>query len=119
MNKSLDYDLYLDKLIAISNEILELDLEDEGNLAKLEEYQNTQSSIRGYLDQLSDSGLNGAQKNRMKECHEIESRIYSKLQKLKDEYERKMKKIEQGNKVKQAYDFDAVEGSGYFLDQYK
>jgi hypothetical protein len=109
------------ELISISEQMISLDLEKEDDVARLEELQLAQEGLRHRMDGLltpTNKGDTNIQ-SLMSTAYGAELQVNLKLKDFKDFISSQLNRMQEGNRVKNAYHQAYSQAEGYFVDNKK
>ncbi|WP_256759107.1 hypothetical protein [Cohnella sp. WQ 127256] len=117
----IDLEVSLQHFVAISEQIITLDLEMENDITMLEQLQLAQEELKHRIEELMSltdkKNVNNQRLIRM--AYDTEMQVNMKLRAFKDFITSQMNKVQEGNRMKTAYHQAYSQAEGYFVDNRK
>jgi hypothetical protein len=109
----------LNQLKEIAEEILLLNLEEEGAVDKLEHLQLQQQVLREHMASIWPTAVPEHLKQAVGSCLELEVQIKVKLEYFQGEVNDNLKELKRADFVRGKYQNTYIQAEGYFLDKHQ
>ncbi|QYR22116.1 hypothetical protein KZ483_03575 [Paenibacillus sp. sptzw28] len=116
---TLQLETCLNQLKETAEEILLLNLQEEGAVEKLELLQLQQQVLRDHIASVWTSALPGHLKRTVSGCLELEEQIKVKLESFQVEMNDSLKELKRAGFIRGKYQNTYIQAEGYFLDKHQ
>jgi hypothetical protein len=121
MNKNENLRSMFKELLVLTERMLHLDFDQDEDLARLAELQQSQEALREKIERIIDGDSSyrsdGEVSLLIQQCIRLEVELLNKFYSKKEEFAGQLKLLQIGNRAKQAYQAQYLQAYGYFFDK--